>query len=283
MAANFTLDQQCEGKECQSITDVTYYVEEKKRLCDDCASKQGCIARVKRGGPNIYCEEHDEKVKLYCKSHGVSLCYSCAMIKHRHPCKRHDINDAIMESRARLTVLIEKARDNLKESRQSEDEIDQCTKNTDAHLQALKDEVKSITMEAINRNKVKEKTEADKINQKFDDHNQVLQEEIMKINEKIRKNDEEREKQLELIHTNAQIRQGHMDNKKIGLHRDIDNIVKEKDRKIRELMKSLQDDRKTIENAIQTIDTVLEDDKNIVKDGHSVNISVSDKLKKPLY
>ncbi|XP_041466094.1 uncharacterized protein LOC121416690 [Lytechinus variegatus] len=283
MAANFTPDQQCEGKECQSITDVTYYVEEKKRLCDDCASKEGCIARVKRGVPNIYCEEHDEKVKLYCKSHGIPLCYSCAMIKHRHPCERQDINEAIKDSGARLTVLKERARDKLKGGRLYENEIDQCTTDTDTHLQALKDEVNSIIKEAINSDKVKEKMEANKINQEFDDQNQVLQEEIMKINEKIRKNNEKREKELELIHTNAQIRQRHMDNKKIGLHRDIDNIVKEKDRKIRELMKSLQDDTKTIENAIRTIDTVLEDDKNIVKDGHSVNMSLSDKLKKPFH
>ncbi|XP_063956743.1 uncharacterized protein LOC135154484 [Lytechinus pictus] len=283
MAANFSTDQQCEGKECQSITDVTYYVEEKKRLCDDCASKEECIARLKRGVPNIYCEEHDEKVKLYCRTHGIPLCYSCAMIKHQQPCEQQDINDAIKESGARLTVLKERARDKVKEGRLYEDEIDQCTKDTDTHLQALEDEVNSIIKAAINADKVKETTEADKINQEFDDQNQVLQEEILKINEKIRKNNEEREKQLELIHTNAQIRQRHIDSKKIGLHRDIDNIVKEKDGKIRELMKSLQDDTKTIENAIQTIDTVLEDDKNIVKDGHSVNMSVIDKLKKPLY
>ncbi|XP_041467566.1 uncharacterized protein LOC121417897 [Lytechinus variegatus] len=282
MATNFTPDQQCEGKECQSITDVTYYVEEKKRLCDDCASKEGCIARVKRGVPNIYCEEHDEKVKLYCRNHGKALCAFC-VVDHLDPCVRQNMDVAIVELQAKLTSMKEKGRDKLKEGRLYEDEIDQCTKDTDTHLQALKDEVNSTIKEAINIDKVKEKMEADKINQAFDGKNQVLQEEIMKINEKIRKNNEEREKQLELIHTNAQIRQRHMDNKKIGLHRDIDNIVKEKDRKIRELMKSLQDDTKTIENAIQTIDTVLEDDKNIVKDGHSVNMSVSDKLKKRLY
>ncbi|XP_041466077.1 uncharacterized protein LOC121416667 [Lytechinus variegatus] len=282
MAANFTPDQQCEGKECQSITDVTYYVEEKKRLCDDCASKERCIARVKRGVPNIYCEEHDEKVKLYCKSHGKALCAFCAL-DHLDHCVRQNMDVAIVDLQAKLASIKEKGRDKLKEGRLYEDEIDQCTKDTDTHLQALKDEVNSIIKEAINIDKVKEKMEADKINQFFDDQNQALQEEIMKINEKIRKNNEEREKQLELIHTNAQIRQRHMDNKKIGLHRDIDNIVKEKDKKIRELMKSLQDDTKAIENALQTIDTVLEDDKNIVKDGHSVNMSVSDKLKKPLY
>ncbi|XP_041466091.1 uncharacterized protein LOC121416688 [Lytechinus variegatus] len=282
MATNFTPDQQCEGKECHSITDVTYYVEEKKRLCDDCASKERCITRVKRGVPNIYCEEHDEKVKLYCKNHGKALCAFCA-VDHVDQCVRQNMDVAIGDLQAKLTSIKEKGRDKLKEGRLHEDEIDQCTKYTDTRLQALKDEVNSIIKEAINIDKFKEKMEADKINQDFDDQNKVLEEEIMKINEKIRKNNEEREKQLELIHTNAQIRQRHMDNKKIGLHRDIDNIVKEKDRKIRELMKSLQDDIKTIENAIHTIDTVLEDDKNIVKDGHSVNMSVSDKLKKPLY
>nr|XP_054756973.1 uncharacterized protein LOC129263069 [Lytechinus pictus] len=282
MATNFSPDQQCEGKECELITDVTYYVEEKKRLCDDCASKEGCIARVKRGVPNIYCEEHDEKVKLYCKSHGKALCAFCAL-DHLDPCVRQNMDVAIGDLQVKLTIKKEKARDKLKEGRLYEDEIDQCTKDTDTHLQVLTDEVNSIIKEAITTDKVKEELEADKINQEFDDQNQVLEEEIMKINEKIRKNNEEREKQLKIIHANAQIRQRHMDNKKISLHTDIDNIVKEKDRKIRELMKSLQDDTKTIENAIQTIDTVLEDDKNIVKDGHSVNMSVSDKLKKPLY
>ncbi|XP_041466102.1 uncharacterized protein LOC121416702 [Lytechinus variegatus] len=283
MATNFTPDQQCEGKECQSMTDVTYYVEEKKRLCDDCASKERCIARVKRGVPNIHCEEHKEKVKLYCKSHGEPMCHLCTLDRHRYPCVPQKIDDAIKEIKGRLTVLNEKAKEKLKEGRLCEDDINQCMKDTDTHLQALKDGVNSIIKEAITIDKAKEKMDADKINQEFDDQNQVLQEEIMKINEKIRKNNEEREKQLELIHTNAQIRQRHMDNKMNVLHRDIDNIVKEKDRKIRELMKSLQDDTKTIENAIQTIDTVVEDDKNIVKDGHSVNMSVSDKLKKPLY
>ncbi|XP_063956739.1 uncharacterized protein LOC135154483 [Lytechinus pictus] len=283
MAANFSTDQQCEGKECQSITDVTYYVEEKKRLCDECASEEKSIKRVKRGETNIYCEEHGEKVKLYCKTHGVPLCYSCAMIKHQQPCERQDINKAIKESRASLTVLREKAKGKSKKSRVCLNKIEQCTKHTDTHLQALKDKINSTIKEGINIDKAKEKMEADKINQEFDDQNQILQEEILKINEKIRKNNEEREKQLELIHTNAQIRQGQLNNKKTGLHRDIDNIVKEKERKIRELMKSLQDDTKIIENAIQTIDTVLEDDKNIVKDGHSVRMSVSDKLKKPLY
>ncbi|XP_041467573.1 uncharacterized protein LOC121417906 [Lytechinus variegatus] len=282
MATNFNPDQQCEGKECQSITDVTYYVEEKKRLCDDCASKEGCIARVKRGVPNIYCEEHDEKVKLYCRNHGKALCAFC-VVDHLDPCVRQNMDVAIVELQAKLTSMKEKGRDKLKEGRLYKNVIDQCTKDTDTHLQALTDEVISIIKDAINIDKVKEKIEAAKINQKFDDQNQVLEEEIMKINEKIRKNNEEREKQLELIHTNAQIRQTHMDNKKICLHTDIDNIVKEKDRKIRELIKSLQDDTKTIENAIQTIDTVLEDDKNNVKDGHSVNMSVSDKLNKPLY
>nr|XP_054756966.1 uncharacterized protein LOC129263063 [Lytechinus pictus] len=283
MATNFTLDQQCEGMECQSITDVTYYVEEKKRLCDDCASKEGCITRANRGGPNFYCDKHDEKVKLYCKTHGEPMCHLCASVKHRYPCVPQDLDDAIKEITGNLTVLNEKAKEKLTEGCLCEDDIDQCTKDTDTHLQALKDEVNLTIKEAINIDKANEKMEADKINQEFDDQNQVLQEEIMKINEKIRKNNEEREKQLKIIHTNAQIRQRHMDNKKTGLDRDIDNIVKEKDKKIRELMKSLQDDTKTIENAIHTIDTVLGDDKNIVKDGHSVNMSVSVKLKKPLY
>ena len=58
MAASFSSAEViCEGENCQSITDVTYYVKEKKKLCHDCASKGGCIGKARKGGSNLYCEE----------------------------------------------------------------------------------------------------------------------------------------------------------------------------------------------------------------------------------
>ena len=73
MAANISSAEDiCAGEHCQSITDLTYYVKEKKKLYDDCASKEGCIGKTRKGGSNFYCEEHGEEIKLYCKTHGVA-------------------------------------------------------------------------------------------------------------------------------------------------------------------------------------------------------------------
>ena len=199
MAANFSSAEDiCEGENCGSITDVTYYVKEKKKLCEDCASKEGCIGKARKGGSNLYCEKHDEEIKLYCKTHGVALCYSCAMKDHRQPCVRQDIEGAIMESKASLITLKENANEKLKLCRVYGDQIRQCRIDTDTHLQALKDEIDLVINEAIQADKDREKEDAAKINQEIDEKNQKLQEEIQKINDKIQRNEEEREMRHEL-------------------------------------------------------------------------------------
>ncbi|XP_030849613.1 uncharacterized protein LOC115927638 [Strongylocentrotus purpuratus] len=285
MAANFgSAENICEGENCQSITDVTYYVKEKKKLCDDCASKEECIGKARKGRPNLYCEKHDgEEIKLYCKTHNVAVCQLCAMIDHRDmSCVRQDIEGAIMESKASLITLKEQAKDKLKLCRVYGDQIHTCRKDTDTHLQALKDEVDSEINKAIKTDKDKEKEDAAKINQETDQKNTKLHEEIKQINEKIRTNDEERENLLELNRTNAERRREPIGNKQHVLQKDINNITEEKERKIGQLEISWQDNTKTTETTIQTLNTVLKDDSNVIKDGHRVKTSVSDELKKPL-
>ena len=277
MAAKFSSAEDiCEGENCEAIADVTYYVKEKKKLCDDCASKGGCIGKARKGGSNLYCVKHDKDIELYCKTHCVALCYLCAMIDHQlQPCLKQDIEGATMENKTKLNILKEKAKDKLKLCRDYGDQIRQCRKDTDAHLQALTDEVDSLINEAIITDKDREKKVAAKINQEFDEKNKKLQEEV-------RKNDEEREKHLELNRIYAGKRREPIVNKQHGLQTDIQQISEEKEKKIVEFEKTWQDDTKTTENTVQTLDTVLKDDRNVVKDGHHVMTSVSDELKKPL-
>ena len=119
-----------------------------------------------------------------------------------------------MENKAILIILKENAKDKLELCRVYGDQIRQCRKDTDTHLQALTDEVDSVINEAIKTDKDKEKEDATLINQEFDEKNQKLQEEI-------RKNDEERMKRLELNRTNAEKRREPIDNKQQGLQTDI--------------------------------------------------------------
>eukprot|EP00057_Strongylocentrotus_purpuratus_P029153 XP_011683627.1 PREDICTED: uncharacterized protein LOC105447373 [Strongylocentrotus purpuratus] len=283
MAAHISSrEDTCEGENCEAITDVTYYVKEKKKLCEDCAFKEGCIGKARKSRSKLYCEKHDEEIKLYCKTHGVAVCHLCAMIDHQQPCELQDIEGAIIENKARLIALKEMAKDKLKLCRVYGDQIIQCRKDTDTHLQALEDDVDSVINEAIQTDKDNEKEDAAKINQEIDEKNQKLQKEIQKSNEKIRKNDEMREQRLELNRSNAERRRDSIDNKQHCLQTDIKNIAEEKEKKIGELENAWQDDTKTTENTIQTLDRVLEDDTNIVKHRHPMKTRVSDELKKPL-
>ncbi|XP_030849602.1 uncharacterized protein LOC115927631 [Strongylocentrotus purpuratus] len=284
MAANFSSAEDiCDRENCQSFTNVTYYVKEKKKLCDDSTSKEECIGKARKGRPNLYCEKHDgEEIKLYCKTHNVAVCQLCAMIYHQQPCMRQDIEGAILDIRVKLNILKEKVNDKLEVCRVYGDQIHQCRKDTDTYLQALKDEVDSVINEAIQTEKDKEKEDAAEINQEIDEKNQKLQDEIKQINKKMQKNDEEREKRLELNHYNAEKRREPINNKQHVLQTDIQNIAEEKEKKIGQLEISWQDNTKTTETTIQTLHTVLKDDSNVVKDGHRVKTSVGDELKKPM-
>eukprot|EP00057_Strongylocentrotus_purpuratus_P015255 XP_011669729.1 PREDICTED: uncharacterized protein LOC105440858 [Strongylocentrotus purpuratus] len=205
------------------------------------------------------------------------------MIDHvEKPCVRQDIDDAIIDNKAKLNILKEKAMEMLQLCRAHGKHISQCRQSADEHLQSIKDEVDSVIEKAIARDKVREQEDAAKIDQVIDGKNQKLQEEIQKMQDQIRMNNEERKKRHDENHTNAENRQEPINNKHHDLHADIQNIAQEIERKIGELEKSWQDDTKTTENANQTLDTVLEHDQKIVKDGHRVNTSVSEKLKKPL-
>ncbi|XP_030846750.1 uncharacterized protein LOC115926221 [Strongylocentrotus purpuratus] len=273
----------CEGDDCEANADLTFYVKEKKKLCHDCASKKECLGIARKGMPYLYCEKHDKHIDMYCKTHCVGLCVSCAVIDHHEkPCVRQDLEDAIMEIKAKLNILKKKAMEKLELCRVHGKHIRECRQSADEHLQSIKEKVDSVIEKAIASDKVREQEDTAKIDQEIDGKNQKLQEEIQKMQDKIRENDEERKKRHDENNTNADKRQEPIQNKQCELHADIQNIAQEIERKVGELEKSWQDDTKSTKTANQTLDNILEDDQNIVKDGHRVNTSVSDTLKKPL-
>ena len=256
MASEFSsLEGVCEGDDCTANADLTFYVKEKKKLCHDCASKKECFGKARKGGPNLYCEKHDKHIDIYCTTHGVALCVSCAMIYHHEkPCERQDLEDAIKENKAKLNILKEKAMEKLKLCRVHGKHIRECRQSADEHLQSIKDEVDSVIEKAIASDKVREQEDTAKIDQEIDGKNQHIQEEIQKMQVAIRKNNEEREKRCEENNTNAEKRQEPINYKQCALHADIQNIAQEIERKIGEVEKSWQDDTKATENANQTLD-----------------------------
>ncbi|XP_063964839.1 uncharacterized protein LOC129274442 [Lytechinus pictus] len=273
----------CEEADCESISDVTFYVKEKKKLCHDCALKKECIGIARRGVPNLFCEKHDKVMDLYCKTHGKVLCLSCAMIDHHEkPCVRQDIEDALRENKAKLNILQKAMMDKLELLRVYGIDIHQGKHVPDEHLKTIQNEVDSEIEEEIERDRAKEKEDADKIDEEIDGENKQHQEEIRKLQNKINQNNAKREQRHNDNRLNAEKRRKPIIDKQRILHNDIQKIVQEIDRKIGELEKSLNDDTKSAEKAKETLDRILEDDKTIVIDGHRVHASVSEELKKQL-
>nr|XP_054767241.1 uncharacterized protein LOC129274455 [Lytechinus pictus] len=286
MASKFSSDEEgtvCEEADCESITDVTFYVKEKKKLCHDCALKKKCIGIARRGVPNLFCEKHEKVMDMYCKTHGKVLCLSCAMIDHHEkPCVRQDIEDALRENKAKLTILQKAVMDKLELLRVYGIEIHQGKHVPDKHLKTIQNEVDSEIEEEIERDRAKEKEDADKIDEEIDGENEQHQEEIRKLQDKINQNNKKREERHNDNRLNADKRRKPIIDKQRILQNDIQKIVQEIDRKIGELEKSWKDNTKSAEKAKETLDRLLEDDKNIVIDGHRVHASVSEELKKQL-
>ncbi|XP_063964866.1 uncharacterized protein LOC135156403 [Lytechinus pictus] len=256
----------CEEAGCESIADVTFYVKEKKMLCHNCALKKGCIGTERRGRLALYCEKHDKTMDLYCKTHGEALCVSCAMIDHRQQqCKQQGIKYALLENKAKLSILKKSTVDKLELFQVYGNEIRQIKTVADHHIQTIKKEVGSEVEWAIERDRAREKQDADGVDQEIDVRSQTLQEEFQEIQE-IQNNNEEGEKRHEKNNSNAERRR---------------QLIRDKQR-ILQLEKSRQDDTNAREKAKEIVDRILEDDISIVKDGHRVNPSVSEELKKQL-
>ncbi|XP_041478714.1 uncharacterized protein LOC121426462 [Lytechinus variegatus] len=286
MASKLSSDEEgavCEEADCKSITDVTFYVKEKKKLCHDCALKKECIGIVRRGVPNLFCEKHEKVMDMYCKTHREVLCLSCAVIDHHEkPCVRQDIEDALRENKAKLTILQKAVMDKLELLQAYGIEIYQGKQVPDEHFKTIQNEVDSEIKEEIEADKAKEKEDADKIDKEVDGENEQHQEEIRKLQDKINQNNAKREERHNENRLNAEKRRKPIIDKQRILQNDIQNIAQEIERKIGELEKSWQDDTKSAEKAKETLDRILEDDKNIVIDGHRVHASVSEELKKQL-
>ncbi|XP_063964821.1 uncharacterized protein LOC129274450 [Lytechinus pictus] len=293
MASKFSSDEEgtvCEEADCESITDVTFYVNEKKKLCHDCALKKECIGIARRGVPNLFCKKHEKIMDLYCRTHNVPLCYSCALTDHRQQqCVQEDIMIALKKNREDLSILKNRAIDKSELCRVYGNEMHNTRHAKDEHLQNIQNDVDSKIESAIERDRAREREDADKINNEIDEENEDFQDEIRELQEKIRKlqdkiekNNEKRGKRHEENRSIAEKRRKPIIDKQRILHGDIQNIAQEIERKIRELEKSCQDDTKSADKAGETLDRILEDDKNIVIDGHRVHASVSEELKKQL-
>ena len=107
MASGFgSRRSKCEGVGCRATADVTYYMEEKKKLCEECATKTRYARKERKDGLNLLCKKHDKPIRIHCVTHDVSVCHLCATIDHvQQSCVRQDVEEAITEKKQQFFEL----------------------------------------------------------------------------------------------------------------------------------------------------------------------------------
>ncbi|XP_041467495.1 E3 ubiquitin-protein ligase TRIM71-like [Lytechinus variegatus] len=223
------------------------------------------LQRVRAGGQSLYCETHDKVIELYCTTHGAPLCNLCASVDHNgRDCVRQDIDDVIREYRPILVDLKETVKDKLKSARAYEDDIENCKKITNTHLQAVECDINATIQEAIKTEVDREKENAEEINREFEEK------------------DRTREERLELNRANFKERMRCIECKQHGLQRDIRKITEETSTKIAELEKSWKDETIRIQNVIQSLEAILAEDSKVATEGYRLKMKVTDEIQKPV-
>ena len=245
---------------------MTYYVEEKKKLCEECATKTGGARKERKGGISLFCEKHDQPITMYCKTHDVSVCHLCAVMNHQRPCELQDVDDTIAEKKQQLLDLQATARDKTTVWKKYGYEIRLCGEDANNHLKSVQDQVDSLIDDEIKKVKDKAQREAAVINKEADD-------EITRINK-------EREKSLKQRNADAQNQLKIIEGKRRLLHSDVTMISDTVQTKINDLQKQAMDVMETIDTTVQRIEDLLQDDKELVNGVQEVIASFTDRLGK---
>ena len=245
---------------------MTYYVEEKKKLCEECATKTGCARKERKGGISLFCEKHDQPITMYCKTHDVSLCHLCAVMNHQRPCELQDVDDAIAEKKRQLLDLRATAQDETTMWKKYVDEIRLCGEDAKIHLKSVQDQVDSLIDDEIKKVKDRVRHEAAVINKETDD-------EIRRINEK-------REKRLKQCNDNSDKQLKPIESKRRVLQSDVTMISGTTLAKINDLQKHATDVMESIDTTAQRIEDLLQDDKELVSGIQEVIASLTDRLGK---
>ena len=245
---------------------MTYYVEEKKKLCDECATKTGCARKERKGGLNLFCGKHDQPITVYCKTHDVGVCQLCAVINHQRQCELQDVNDAIEEKKQQLLDLQVAARDKTTMWKKYGDRMCLCEDDAKKHLKSVQGQVDSLIDDEIKKVKDRVQDEAAVINKEAD-------EEIRRINEK-------REKRVKQGREYAENLLKAIADKRRVLHSDVTKISDTIQTKIKDLQKQATDVMESIDSTAQRIEDLLQDDKELVSGVQEVIASLTDRLGK---
>ena len=269
MASEFDSGKKkCEVAGCETTTDVTYHVEEKKNLCEKCAVEAKLVrgAGERKSERNWSCDKHNQPISAYCKNHDQYLCHLCAVISHQKECQLEDVVDIIAEKKSRILELQVSARDRTSEWKMHVGGIHLYEGDIKKHLSGVREQIDYLINSEISKEKERVQREAASISKAADD-------EIRKIREKKEKCqkrcDENANKRLELI-----------EEKRRKFHDDVTMISKVTTEYTGDLHKQTAELVQAIDLTTKKLENFLQDDKELINASEQVIASLDEKLKK---
>lgn len=155
MASEFSNNNEskCEGCLAFGKAHVCYRMEVRQQLCDDCAQLKAHL--IKEDEVRQWsCTKHpQESAKMFCTTHDVLVCETCASTEHRRECSLQDVVDTVVDRKEELTFLIEEGKNReeemLERSRIVKDRVtkikEHCAKEERRLKKAYADEMKKVT------------------------------------------------------------------------------------------------------------------------------------------
>ena len=267
MASGFDSgESMCEEIGCRATTKETYCLEEKKKLCVECAAKT--VRKENRGGFHFFCGKHNEPIRIYCKTHDKSMCVVCATIDHVQPsCVRQDVESAIAEKKQVLLELQVTARDSKQTYIKHGNGVRLCENAANNHLKSVQDQIDFLIDDEIK--KVKEKLQHEEMLINNDADN-----EIRRVNEKRKRKltqcKEDADRQIKLI-----------EEKLCVLHGDLTTISNMTQNKLGELQDQTRAEMQAIDITAQKIETLFQDKEELIHGAmREVIASLTDRLGK---
>ncbi|XP_071483231.1 uncharacterized protein [Diadema antillarum] len=243
MASPFHENCHCEGVGCLRKSSATYYVAEKQRLCDECATMKGHkIVDIQSKRVGWICTKHKKPVEFFCEVHDEAVCQSCSTVHHK-PCSLKELDESLSQKRRLLGDLVSKTKDKKQEWKRHADLISRQHDVAEKHFETVKKEIQCVIRVAVSKHTERGKNERDAINKEFD-------EEIRRLNEK-------REKRLNESHSAEAKRREPIENARREFTKTLTNIQSGCNENFQECSRQTSEVVDVLDEALESVDSIL--------------------------
>ena len=250
--------EKCQGGECEETSGLSYCVAERRKLCESCATKKGFTIKARDEKIQWYCEEHDERIKIFCSvlwhvdTKGPHLgCGICAVLsENKSTCQWEDVNKAISARKKEMEdyhCTLAQYKTNLDEALENPAKI---IEDGNEHLTLVIADINALFEKEIEALKVKERTDKLRINEKVD--------------AEVKEIEEARRKQLRQVEEEAAKRSGLFEKRRRELTDRVTEIAEEYRNNMTKLFEQVPEISQTLQENMEKVENLLEDDEDVL-------------------